>query len=1408
MIPACDARAGCAIDEAVAAVPAPVPAGAELPTPGICLSRPLPTPAAEGITAPGRPGVPPPQPRRADQVDIAEPPAPAADFTIPEPGDETLPEVPEAGQLPAPGIPSRPLPAPGAVGLPSPVNLRPSTITFDPAVLGERGIKLGGKATNATVTEPVTLWEDNEGELHVVGGEGRVSVARDIRETNPEQPMAMEAEVLRESDGVTRDMAKKWATEGRKQDSQQKVMSTAGWLRLTPGAPEWFRGLPNRGKARRAVIGASALSDTAWNMLQNQPAKFSGWVVGDMAPNRPEEHAPIIAELQNGIGTVEAAAHTRFRLSGQPLAEARTRADVIAQMWDELFSTTAATAPANRLHEKAQEIVASHPPLMQVAENNKWQREDVLQAAMHLWIGAAPMEVITGVTPKRLAKGLARAASTGALDPGKQDDLNEHFRVLEPGDRVQIGSSWYHLIEPELQTRSLRPGRGPVKAYREDKHDKDVALRYAAHQARKTKERVWVMPQEDFGEQVWVVQPESQRGEKFGDVGIGEYVTPLGDVYRGRLSVLTERTSAQQARRGPGPAPAPVTDEVARAGQAAAAAVQKLPEEVAAAQQKKAEQASRVMQLEHKREAVPAADVQIDPMRFQFKKSDKRGRTGRLVAGPGEIERWDALAGQGLVLWQDTSGTYFVADGHQRANLAKELEATGHPPIMLDAMVLEESDGVTPEEAKVWAARVNVAQESADPVDAAAVMRTLNATDLEQWLKSFGRNATMRQGLALTQLTGDTFRLYQEHWWNAEKPLPPAIAAAVTEAIPMTHPRAGMMQQTIMDQLMRNRPGVSSTGEKSAEQRKTERQSELATGEEGRMQALQVARDLQETMVDIPDEQLAMFEDFTAQHALFERAKIITRVLRSRKHTAALLKTMAKHADTLEGVEGNVVAQAESAAEADKQKLLATYLERFANETGTPIASTANRLAREVKTGEKEIAKAADELAGTVAEFIATQAKQDASPVIGADGQAELLATEAPGAGPGSEPDRTGEAGAGRGTGAGLFDEGAPGSEIRDTDGGDGSVAAEPAEEPPPVRADVYREGEEWFYRAPDTESVGPYPTPRDARTAAKGAGFEVEEDTETMSLFQSIDTGGDAITKMNADVVENVGEIDEGDVRSRRLILTDGRAINAAAADADGVVDAADALDVDPRARRITGENRIRDEQIDALLRLQEEIDENPQVSATRRGGDSWDLVTKRDGRVLDTFKTDGKLSRDTLQAHYGIPVAWRGRTRFRDGRQPEITISRKGNFDTIVEELAHVWRRELSPQQESIAAQWAGAGRRGKGSRWDRGAEERFANGFVDWMREVYVPPDAMRSLFGKFRNWLRSSRNVVRRQVSPQMAKVFEDMLVSAQSPALAAYERNRAAMGEGTAADFRDPNGRRMRINQVDARRRGG
>ena len=149
-------------------------------------------------------------------------------------------------------------------------------------------------------------------------------------------------------------------------------------------------------------------------------------------------------------------------------------------------------------------------------------------------------------------------------------------------------------------------------------------------------------------------------------------------------------------------------------------------------------------------------------------------------------------------------------------------------------------------------------------------------------------------------------------------------------------------------------------------------------------------------------------------------------------------------------------------------------------------------------------------------------------------------------------------------------------------------------------------------------------------------------------------------------------------------------------------------------------------------------------------------------------------------------------------------IKLTEAADFDSLVEEFAHVFRRQLSGDQERAVAQWAGAsidGRTGK-YRWSEAAEEVFARGFVDWLREGVAPNDAVLTVFDRAKRWLRAIYAGIRSQLNSDVRGVFEDLVMLNDYPEIQAFERVTGELdGMQGEAQFTD-GGKRLRVRRED------
>lgn len=115
------------------------------------------------------------------------------------------------------------------------------------------------------------------------------------------------------------------------------------------------------------------------------------------------------------------------------------------------------------------------------------------------------------------------------------------------------------------------------------------------------------------------------------------------------------------------------------------------------------------------RQSLDPMTLQADPARFQYEGgTDLSAATG-----------WDTDAAGSATVWQDRAGSMLVADGFQRAGLARRLVESGQEPdVRLDSFVFRQADGWTADEVRGIAALRNIRGGRGNPLDAARLMRS------------------------------------------------------------------------------------------------------------------------------------------------------------------------------------------------------------------------------------------------------------------------------------------------------------------------------------------------------------------------------------------------------------------------------------------------------------------------------------------------------------------------------------------------------------------------------------------------------------------------------------------------------------------------------------------------------------
>lgn len=324
-------------------------------------------------------------------------------------------------------------------------------------------------------------------------------------------------------------------------------------------------------------------------------------------------------------------------------------------------------------------------------------------------------------------------------------------------------------------------------------------------------------------------------------------------------------------------------------------------------------------------EALDPETVTVDAKRFQFKEGgDEFGVTDRLQG----VETWDErLAGTSLV-FRDADGKNWVADGHQRFGLAKRLMASGHPPIKVNAFVLDATNGYTDASARAIAAVKNIAEGTGTAVDAAKVLRAAKDSGID--LPPLPpRSALVRDGRALAELSPDAFGMV------VNEVVPAAYGAIIGRMV------KNPLQQTEAVRI------IATLKPDNA------RQVEL------------VVRDMLASGTEQLTRQGGLFgaEDF-AQSIVLERAKIADEALKQIRQDKRTFGTLVSEAERIE-LQGNTLSRSANEARLSTDEKAAELLTQLAFRAG-PVSDTLSEVARKLKLGQLTASAAAREFLGTV----------------------------------------------------------------------------------------------------------------------------------------------------------------------------------------------------------------------------------------------------------------------------------------------------------------------------------------------------------------------------------------------------------------------------------------------------------
>ena len=297
------------------------------------------------------------------------------------------------------------------------------------------------------------------------------------------------------------------------------------------------------------------------------------------------------------------------------------------------------------------------------------------------------------------------------------------------------------------------------------------------------------------------------------------------------------------------------------------------------------------------------AEIQIDADTFQFKAGgDEFGVTERLQG----VTQWDPIKAGQVTVFEYADGSRFIADGHQRVGLARRIQAQDPTQdVRLYGHLLRETDGITPEMARVIAAVKNIAEGTGTAIDAAKVLRVAP----ERVGELPPRSALVRQAQGLTLLSDEAF------------------GAVINGVVPSNY-------AALVGRLIPEDEGLQSNAI-----------SVLAkTDPANEFQAEAIVRQVRDAGAERVTQDSLFGEEIITESYFTERARVLDRAQKQLRQDKAAFSTLVRNAERLEA-EGNQLARNANQRRATNDTQAISLLQALANRKG-PVSDALNAAAR------------------------------------------------------------------------------------------------------------------------------------------------------------------------------------------------------------------------------------------------------------------------------------------------------------------------------------------------------------------------------------------------------------------------------------------------------------------------------
>ena len=299
-------------------------------------------------------------------------------------------------------------------------------------------------------------------------------------------------------------------------------------------------------------------------------------------------------------------------------------------------------------------------------------------------------------------------------------------------------------------------------------------------------------------------------------------------------------------------------------------------------------------------------EIEVDAKLFQFKEGgDEFGVTERLQG----ITKWEPSQSSTVAVYEYKDGRRFIADGHQRLGLARRIMANDpSQKIKLYGRLYREADGMTPNDAMVDAALVNIAQGTGSVIDAAKVLR-INAEALRKRLPPRSE---------LVRVAGNLVRLSDEGFGMVVNEVVPAKYGAIVGRLVQDQDKHTAILRVLAD-----------------------------TDPSNATQAEAIVRQAMDTEFTVATQDTLFGEEMLVESLFKERAKVLDETIKILRKDRAVFNSLVEN-ETRIVAGGNTLSTDQNAAKAKTDGEAIQTLQITANRKG-PLSDALTEAAKRYK---------------------------------------------------------------------------------------------------------------------------------------------------------------------------------------------------------------------------------------------------------------------------------------------------------------------------------------------------------------------------------------------------------------------------------------------------------------------------